>query len=157
MTALILALLIASAVLLVAEAHAPAYGVLGVAGVAALAGALILAVTASGGSVALAVGLAAPVVAGAGATAAVAVRKTRAASRRRARCGADGLIGHVGVVRRTLDPTGHVFVNGELWRARRSWADEDGPAPAAGEEVVVERVSGLTLSVRRAEGWEVEP
>ena len=39
------------------------------------------------------------------------------------------------------------------WRARRSWPDE--PALAEGDQVVVEQVQGLTLSVRRAEEWEV--
>jgi membrane-bound serine protease (ClpP class) len=51
---------------------------------------------------------------------------------------------------------GDVVVEGELWRARRSWADEE-PPPAEGEHVVIEQVHGLTLSVRRAEEWEVLP
>jgi membrane-bound serine protease (ClpP class) len=87
----------------------------------------------------------------------IAARKALAASRRRARCGADELVGHIGIVRRPLDPLGHVAIDGELWRARRSWADEDdAPPPGRGEIVVVDRVQGLTLSVRRAEEWEVE-
>jgi membrane protein implicated in regulation of membrane protease activity len=46
-----------------------------------------------------------------------------------------------------------VFVDGAIWSARLSWADQ--PAELAkGDSVVVERVSGLTLSVRRAEEWE---
>ena len=48
---------------------------------------------------------------------------------------------------------GHVLVAGERWRARRSWPDE--PALTEGDQVVVEQVQGLTLSVRRAEEWEV--
>ena len=157
MTALILALLIASAVLLVAEAHVPSSGVLGAGGVAAFAAALVLAVTASGGSLVLGLAIAAPVAAGGALTGVIAVRKVRAAHRRRVRCGAEGLVGHVGVVRRKLEPTGHVFVDGELWRARRSWGDEDGPPPGEGDPVVVEQVDGLTLSVRRAELWEAHP
>jgi membrane protein implicated in regulation of membrane protease activity len=61
------------------------------------------------------------------------------------------------VVRRSLDPLGQVAVDGELWRARRSWAEAEVPPPGEGEAVVVDRVEGLTLSVRRAEVWEVEP
>jgi membrane protein implicated in regulation of membrane protease activity len=79
------------------------------------------------------------------------------AARRRNRCGAEGLIGHVGVVRRPLDPVGTVIVDGELWNARRSSIIDDDVAPDAGESVVVERVQGLMLTVRRAERWEIEP
>ena len=50
-----------------------------------------------------------------------------------------------------------MFVSGELWHARQSALDDDEPALAEGEKVVVERVNGLTLTVRRAEEWEVLP
>jgi len=156
MVVLTLALLFLGLGLLVLEAHLPTYGLLGTAGIGAVAGAVALAVVGSGGGVALALGIALPIAAGAVAVGGLALRTVLAAGRRRARCGADELIGHVGVVRRPLDPLGHVVVDGELWRARRSWADEDEPPPAEGESVVVDRVQGLTLSVRRAELWEVE-
>ena len=76
-------------------------------------------------------------------------RKALAIRGRRPRSGAEQLIGRIGVVRH-----GDVFVDGELWRARRSWSDEP-HALGEGEQVVVEQVRGLTLSVRRAEEWEV--
>ncbi|HWT22292.1 MAG TPA: NfeD family protein, partial [Solirubrobacteraceae bacterium] len=72
------------------------------------------------------------------------------------RCGAEGLVGRLGVVRRPLEPTGQVMLDGALWRARRSWADEDDPPPVAGDAVVVDHVEGLTLTVRRADPWEVD-
>ena len=87
----------------------------------------------------------------------VTLREARAMSRRQVQSGAEGLIGHVGIVRRRIDPLGDVAVDGELWRARRAWATEDEPPPAEGERVVVDSVHGLTLLVRRAEEWEVEP
>jgi membrane protein implicated in regulation of membrane protease activity len=87
----------------------------------------------------------------------VIVRPAWAATCRPVQCGAEGLVGHVGIVRRSLDPQGEVAVGGELWRARRSWAEEDQPAPAEGDAVVIEAVHGLTLQVRQAEPWEVEP
>jgi membrane-bound ClpP family serine protease len=62
----------------------------------------------------------------------------------------------VGVVRREVAPEGAILIAGELWRARRSWAD-DGHSIGEGEHVVVESVHGLTLSVRRAEEWELLP
>jgi membrane-bound serine protease (ClpP class) len=97
------------------------------------------------------------VLAAAAALALITLREARAISRRQVQCGAEGLIGRVGVVRRTIDPLGDVAVDGELWRARRAWATEDEPPPAEGERVVVDSVHGLTLLVRRAEQWEVAP
>lgn len=157
MTALIFALLILGSALLVAEAHLPTYGALGLTGIGAIVAGMVIAVVESGGSVALALALALPLAVATVAVLVIAVRKALAVGRRRARCGADELVGHVGVVRRPLDPLGHISIDGELWRARRSWAEEDdAPAPRAGEAVVVDRVQGLTLSVRRAEEWELE-
>jgi membrane-bound ClpP family serine protease len=156
MELLVLVLLVLGLGFLVAEAHLPSYGALGTAGVGALATGIILAITQSGGSIALALALTIPLALTAMGLGAVAARKALSVRRRPARCGAEGLVGHVGVVRRRLDPQGHVLVDGELWRARRSWADEDEPPPGEGEPVVVDRVQGLTLSVRRAELWEVE-
>jgi membrane-bound serine protease (ClpP class) len=156
MTVLTLALLFLGLGLLVVEAHLPTYGVLGLAGIGALGAGIALAVLESGGGIGLALGIVLPIAATAIAIGGFAMRKALAASRRRARCGADELVGHVGVVRRPLDPLGHVAIDGELWRARRSWAAEDEPPPAEGEPVIVDRVQGLTLSVRRAEVWEVE-
>ena len=155
MTALILALLVLGVVLIVAEAHLPTYGVLGGAALAALVGAIVVAVEASGGGLVLALALALPVGVALAAATAVAMRKALAVNRRRPRGGAEGLLGHVGTVRRSLDPLGHVLVDGELWRAQHSWAAEDEPPPHEGERVVVEDVRGLTLTVRRAEEWEL--
>lgn len=154
MTALIAVLLVLGAVLLVVEAHLPTYGIVGLAGIAALATAVAMAVTASGGSLVLALALTVPMGAAAAGVGVVAVRKSLAVNRRRARCGAERLIGHVGVVRQPLEPLGQVFVDGELWRARPSFGAEDEPPAHTGERVVVERVQGLTLTVRRAEEWE---
>lgn len=156
MTALIVVLLVLGASLLVAEAHVASYGILGVAGVALLALAGALAVGAAGGSVALALALVVPVAAVTIALVFIGGRKALAVSRLRPKGGADGLIGRVGVVRRTVAPVGDILVEGELWRARRSLADAE-RALGEGEHVVVESVRGLTLSVRRAEEWELLP
>ena len=59
------------------------------------------------------------------------------------------------MVRRWSEPAGQVFVDGALWRARHDWAETDGDALHEGDPVVVERVSGLTLCVRRADEWEL--
>jgi membrane-bound serine protease (ClpP class) len=59
------------------------------------------------------------------------------------------------VVRSWSEPAGQVFVDGARWRARREWAPSDEAGLREGDAVVVERVNGLTLSVRRAEEWEL--
>jgi membrane protein implicated in regulation of membrane protease activity len=130
------ALLLLGAALLVAEAHVPA-GVLGVCGSLALAG----------GAALIAAGAVAGVWLAAATPRALATRKLRAAS------GREALSGRVGVVRNWTKGNGQVFVDGALWRARRSWADDDAEL-TAGDSVVVEHVNGLTLAVRRAEDWE---
>jgi membrane-bound serine protease (ClpP class) len=57
--------------------------------------------------------------------------------------GAEEMIGAHGTVRSRLDPIGHVFVRGALWRAHTA---DDRPLEV-GEPVTVEGVDGLTLTV----------
>ena len=153
MIAIGIVLVLAGAALLVAEAHAPA-GVLGVAGGLALASGAALSIAAAGGGLAIVL----PVTVGAGAIAglwlALATRKALAIQSLGSSAGREALSGRVGVVRNWSESGGQVLVDGALWRARHSWIDED-DAIGEGDPVVVERVSGLTLSVRKAEEWEV--
>jgi membrane-bound ClpP family serine protease len=69
------------------------------------------------------------------------------ARRRRAMTGHEGLVGATGVVRRDIEPRrqGMVLVQGELWRATAIAG-----RLTQGEQVIVERVEGLVLVVRRA-------
>lgn len=158
MTGFGIALVLVGGVLIVAEAHLPTGGVLGVAGVLGLVGGTVLALDAAGAALALVLVAAVLLAVVAGAALLFAGRRTLEVSRRRPTTGAEGLVGHLGIVRRTPQPVGQVLVDGALWRARLSWTyEEDEPPPAAGEPVVVERVRGLELCVRRAEDWEVHP
>jgi membrane-bound serine protease (ClpP class) len=59
--------------------------------------------------------------------------------------GTEDLIGAHGEVRSPLAPLGHVFVKGALWRAR---SEHEGIQ--VGDQVVVEKVDGLTLTVAPA-------
>jgi membrane-bound ClpP family serine protease len=154
MTALGFALLLMGAILVVAEAHVPG-GVLGVVGGVALIAGGIIVIAALGGGAALAVPVGAGLGAAAGGWALVATRQAAGSRRVRIRAGAEALCGRVGVVRRWSKSGGQVFVDGALWRARHEWAGTDEEALHEGDPVVVERVSGLTLSVRRAEEWEL--
>jgi membrane-bound ClpP family serine protease len=148
-------LVLVGAALMVAEAHLPTYGVLGVAGVASLVTGGVVAVEASGGGLALTVVVALVLMLIAGAALVTAVRGAASVARRPARTGREGLVGHIGVVRSVLEPVGQVFVDGALWRAQPAWEDPEGFRE--GDHVVVERINGLTLCVRRAEEWELQP
>ncbi len=154
MTALGVALLLVGAALLVAEAHMPA-GVFAAVGGAALIGGGILVIAVLGGGAAVAVPVGVGLGAAAGGWALLVTRKARGARRVRVQAGAEALQGQIGVVRRWNEPSGQVFVEGALWRARHGWADADAETLQEGDLVVVERVNGLTLSVRRAEEWEL--
>ena len=151
-----LLLVLVGAALLVAEAHLPSHGLLGTAAAASLAVGIGMLVSAAGLGAAAVLGatLAAALVSLA--LVAVIARKAFATRRLRARTGAEGLIGRLGEVRSAPAPVGRVFVDGALWRARR-WDLEDGRELEPGDPVVIERVSGLTLTVRPAEEWEVAP
>jgi membrane-bound serine protease (ClpP class) len=153
MTALGICLLVVGAVLVAVEAHVPRLGVLGGPGVIALGIGAALAVGGLGGGLAIAVIAALLLVAGGAGLLALTFHKGLAVRRRRIRAGAEGLVGKLGVVRRWQDPAGKVLVDGALWQARRSWDDEQ--ELHEGDRVVVERLDGLTLAVRRAEEWEL--
>jgi membrane-bound ClpP family serine protease len=154
MTALGFALLLVGAVLIVAEAHAPG-GVLGVAGGLVLVAGGVIVIAALGGGLALAVPVAVGIAAATGGWTVIAARKAAGARRTRIQVGSEALCGRLGVVQRWTEPTGHVFVDGALWRAEHDWAGREECALEDGDRVVVMRVHGLTLSVRRAEDWEL--
>jgi membrane-bound ClpP family serine protease len=146
------ALLLVGAALLVAEAHVPA-GILGVAGGLSLAAGAGLAIAGAGGGVGIILPAALAAVAVSALWLTIATRKALATRQLRASSGREALSGRLGVVRNWTGASGQVLVDGALWRARRSWADEDGELDE-GDSVVVENVNGLTLAVRRAEEWE---
>lgn len=148
-------LLAVGTALLIAEAHVVSYGLLGVSGLAAMVLGGALAVNAVGGGLALILVIALTLGLAGSAVLFGVIRRVAAVSRRRATTGAEGLIGRVGVMRSPSAPVGHVYVGGELWRARPCLGEEE--ELRAGDPVVVERVSGLTLAVRRAEEWELDP
>jgi len=155
MTALGFALLVVGAALMVAEAHAPGGG-LGVAGgIGLVVGGIVLIGGFGGGAM-----LAVPVAVGIGGVAVawtvIATRKAAGAGRTRIQSGREALCGRIGVVRQWHEPAGQVFVDGALWRAQHDWAGREQQARLEeGDAVVVERVNGLTLVVRRAEEWEL--
>jgi membrane-bound serine protease (ClpP class) len=154
MTALGFALLLVGAVLVVAEAHAPG-GVLGVAGGLVLMAGGIVVIAALGGGALVAIPVAVAIGTVTGAWTLVAARKAAGVRRARIRAGREALCGRLGVVRQWQEPAGCVFVDGALWRAQHDWSARENDSLDEGDPVVVERVNGLTLVVRRAEDWEL--
>jgi membrane-bound serine protease (ClpP class) len=148
-----MALLVIGAVVAVAEAHYPTHGIAGGIGVVVMALGAVLAISGLGAGILLGLLAGGALAAGGAGLVAVSVSKGTAVRHRRVRTGAEGIVGHIGVVRNWTEPCGSVALDGSLWQARRSATEED--ELHAGDQVVVERLTGLTLSVRRAEEWEL--
>jgi membrane-bound serine protease (ClpP class) len=72
----------------------------------------------------------------------------RLSQRRRTAIGAEALVGSEGVATSDCRPRGRVRVRGEVWQAVCPEGAD------AGDAVVVEDVSGLTLEVRPAGGGD---
>jgi membrane-bound ClpP family serine protease len=164
-------LLVIGLLVAISEAHRPTHGIAGGLGVTVMAVGIALALTGAGAGIAIGLAAAAVLAAGGAGGVAFALNRTASVRRRRVRGGAEGLIGQIGVVR-TWSPqaaSGSVSLAGGVWQARRSEAPEDPLASLGAEEpgdaeeselhvgdrVVVERLSGLTVSVRPAEDWEL--
>jgi membrane-bound serine protease (ClpP class) len=148
-----LLLLLLAAAFFVAEAYVTSHGALALAGAASfVVGALMLFDPAGPDyqvslSVALAVGGAMALVT------LLVVAKIVQARRRPAQTGQEELVGELGVVRSALQPSGLVFVHGEIWRAHT-----DGNSIPAGTTVRVEAVEdGLVLAVRPVEELSAVP
>jgi membrane-bound serine protease (ClpP class) len=140
MTGLAIALLALALLLFIAEAHAPTT-VLGLLGVAALVGAGFAWRDAGHDLPVAAIVIAGVILAG---FIIFASRKAIAAHRDEpVRTGFEELLGSIGEVREPLEPTGQVFIQGALWRARTTGEGEIG----LGTRVRVKAVDGLTLVV----------
>lgn len=151
MTVLGIVLIVIGAALLATELHV-ASGVLVAAAAASLVAGWVVLIIALGGSAVVAV----PVGVGIGGFAAWrGMRLTREAmglGHGSVSSGREAMSGRIGVVRSWHGATGRIFIEGALWRARCDICEN---APAEGDSVVVEGVTGLTLSVRPAESWEL--
>ena len=152
MSALGLILVLIGAALVAAEAHTPTHGALGTAAVVSLALGVGLILSGAGAAALVAILAALGVALAGGAYVTMLVRKVMETRAMRVR---DTLVGRVGVIRAAPEPLGQVFVDGALWRARTWRLDEDEKPLHKGDACVVERVDGLTLTVRPAEEWEL--
>ena len=140
--------------LLLAEAHLSTGGLIGAcASVAAVGGVVLLLLAAGAGAVAVLI-VALCAAAASMSLLLLARRRILRPLRLRPRTGREALVGHVGVVRCSDGAEAQVFLDGSLWRAEPSPIHHETELHN-GDRVVVERVNGLTLCVRKAEEWEL--
>jgi membrane-bound ClpP family serine protease len=150
MTAIGIVLLVVGAIVVIVEAHVPAHGAIAGPGVIALAIGAVLAVAGLGGGWALGIVIALVLAGAGGATVGLALMKGAPVRRLGVR---QTLMGHLGVVRKWDVAKGTVLVDGALWHACPSLPEAE--PLQAGDQIVVERINGLTLGVRKAEDWEL--
>jgi membrane-bound serine protease (ClpP class) len=138
-------LIVVALALFVLEAKVQGFGILGLGGiVAAVIGSLIL-IDVPNPELRLPLGLVLAVVIPFALILIVMVRLALRARHARVTTGLAGMIGLKGRAETAIEPEGRVFVRGELWRARSQ------TKIAAGENVRVVGVEGLTLEVDLAE------
>jgi membrane protein implicated in regulation of membrane protease activity len=141
--------------LLLAEAHLSTGGLIaGGAVLALVCGVTLLLIGAAAGLLAVLAVSAGVCLASVGGLALLG-RSLRPVKRMRPRSGIDSMVGHLGVVRAD-GSAAHVFVDGGLWKAQLNPLEE-GNALHDGDQVIIERVKGLTLYVHKAEELELYP
>lgn len=138
---------------MLAEAHLSTGGLVGaVAVVALVCGVALLLIGAAAGLLAVLAVSGGVCVASAGGLVLLG-RSLRPVRRLRPRSGTEAMVGHLGVMRAD-ESASRVFVDGGLWRAQPSPLEEEN-ALHDGDRVVIERVKGLTLYVRKADELEL--
>jgi len=138
-----IALILLGIGLLVAELFITSFGLLTAGGIASLViGSLILFSGSPGIEVSR--GLIAGVTAGIAVFCLFVIGAIIRGQRRAKATGAEGMIGKLAIAKTPLTPEGKVLAEGELWTART-----EGDRIARGEEVIISKVEGLKLRVRR--------
>ena len=155
MLAIGLVLVVVAVALVLAEAHLTTGGLIASVALVALVSGVTLLLIGAGAGLLAALAVTGVVLAASLAGLLAVGRSLRSVRSRRPRSGTEAMVGHIGVVRAGASAA-RVFIDGGLWRAQPS-LPEEGSALHDGDRVVVERVSGLTLGVRKAEEWELNP
>ena len=138
-----IALILLAMGLFITEYFTHSYGLLTAGGIASLVmGSLILFSHSPGIEVDR--GLIAGVTAGITAFAIFVIGAIIRGQMRRKTTGAEGMIGEIAIAKSPLDPTGTVLAQGELWTATL-----EGGRVTPGEEVIIAKVEGLKLWVKK--------
>jgi membrane-bound serine protease (ClpP class) len=138
-----LLLILLAIVLFIAEVKITSYGLLGVAGVVSLLLGSVMLIDSPLPFMRISLWLILPVVATLTAFFVILIRTALRSHRARVTTGSEGMVGEAGEARTDLAPSGDVFVMGSHWKA---YSDA---TVMKGDKVVVEKVEGLTLKVRK--------
>ncbi len=139
-----LGLIILGIGLLIGEAFAPSFGVLGVGGIISLALGSFFLFDTEGSDLIVDRSIIFTAVATLGSFVLAVSYLVFRSQKSKPALGMEGLIGEIGEVRGKLTPSGKVFVHGEYWNARA-----DGEIDV-GEKVEVVGYEGMSLKVRRS-------
>ncbi|HXG52135.1 MAG TPA: nodulation protein NfeD [candidate division Zixibacteria bacterium] len=138
-----LALVVLGVAMLIGEAFAPSFGVLGIGGMVALAFGSLLLFDTENSEVAVDRSIVFTAVATLGSFVLAVSYLVFRSQKAKPSLGYQGLIGEVGEARTRLSPVGKVFVHGEYWNAEADSAIE------VGEKVKVVGYEGMRLKVSR--------
>jgi membrane-bound serine protease (ClpP class) len=139
-----LGLVILGVALLIGEAFAPSFGVLGVGGIISLTLGSFFLFDTDGSELIVDRSIIFTTVATLGTFVLAVSYLVFRSQKAKPTLGMDGLIGELGEVKTRLSPSGKIFVHGEYWNAS---ADSE---VDVGEKVEVVGVEGMVLKVRRA-------
>jgi membrane-bound serine protease (ClpP class) len=139
-----LLLILLGIALLVGEAFLPSFGILGIGGTISLAFGSILLFDTESSDLTVDRSIVFTAVGTLSAFILVIGYLVVKSQRRKPTLGLEGLMGEIGEVKVSLNPTGKIFVHGEFWNA-----EGDGEIPV-GEKVRVVGFEGMRLKVRRA-------
>jgi membrane-bound serine protease (ClpP class) len=140
------ALIFLGVALIITELFVPTFGALGIGGIVALVLGSMMLFQSDVPGLSPSLPLILTIAVTTGGLLMFGVSMALRAQKRRVETGREELVGRLGEVRSALAPAGMVFLEGELWQAE---SDEGAPV-APGEAVVVTRVDGLKLVVRKA-------
>jgi membrane-bound serine protease (ClpP class) len=139
-----LLLILLGAILFIAEVNTPTFGLLSAGGVISISLGSLMLMDTDDPAMQISRSVLYPTLATTVLIALGTLYLATKSSQLKATSGAEGMIGATGVAKETLDPEGNVYVHGELWAAVCDGTIDEG------EAVVVEKVDGLKVKVKKA-------
>ena len=140
-----LALIVLAIILFILEIKVQSFGMLAVGGIAAMIIGSLMLIKAPIAELRPSLGFVLPVVLAVSLIVLFLLTLVFKAHARRAATGREGMIGEIGRARTDLDPTGKVFVHGELWEAVA-----DAPVRAGEKVKIIAVLDGLKIRVGKA-------